>query len=301
MSVHEPILNFALNALVDRVRAMTGSQSNLDDFMLPKGDRGLFGPDSIIWRVHANFTAMMVGGLSSLMVQSLHSRALSAVWDHSDFRGKLKERLGRTAYFVAATTYGSTSLAIGVIRRVNTIHANIRGVDLQGLPYIANEPDLIRWVHLAEASSFLSAYQHLSRAPLTEAECDQYMCEMAQIGHFLGAVDLPLTWQSTKSELAGYIHQLKFDDRAKEIFRVVENYPTDLLDKPFMHLTLQAAFDVMPIWVLEFIERQPSCAFQVQATKLALHLGSEPVQWMLDQRGVCAVARQRVNGKDSGD
>jgi hypothetical protein len=100
--------------------------------------------------------------------------------------------------------------------------------------------------------------------------------------------------------LAGYIHQLKFDDRAKEIFRVVENYPTDLLDKPFMHLTLQAAFDVMPIWVLEFIERQPSCAFQVQATKLALNLGSEPVQWMLDQRGVCAVARQRVNGKASG-
>ena len=71
MSVHEPILNFALNALGDRVRAMTGSQSNLDDFMLPKGDRGLFGPDSIIWRVHANFTAMMVGGLGGHRVDQV--------------------------------------------------------------------------------------------------------------------------------------------------------------------------------------------------------------------------------------
>lgn len=70
---------------------------------------------------------MMVGGLSSLMVQSLHPRALSAVWDHSDFRHQLKGRLGRTAYFVAATTYGSEALAMGAIRRVNMIHAHIRG------------------------------------------------------------------------------------------------------------------------------------------------------------------------------
>lgn len=291
------IANFALNALGDRVRAMTGSKSNLDDFMSPRGDRGLFGPESIIWRVHANFTSMMVGGLSSLMVQSLHSRALSAVWDHSDFRNKLKERLGRTAYFVAATTYGSEAMAMGAIRRVNSIHANIRGVDLQGQPYVANEPDLIRWVHLAEASSFLSAYQHLRKTPLNEPECDQYIREMSQIGHFLGATGLPSTWQSTKEELAGYLNVLKFDDRAKEILQVVQNYPTDLFDKPFMHLTLNAAFDVMPTWVLQLMEKQPSCAFQKQATKVALNLGSEPIQWMLDQRGVCAVARQRVNEK----
>jgi len=299
MPLPESIANFALKEIGDRVRAMTGSKSNLDDFMSPKGDRGLFGPESIIWRVHANFTAMMVGGLSSLMVQSLHPRALSAVWDHSDFRNKLKDRLGRTAYFVAATTYGSEAMAMAVIRRVNTIHANIRGRDLQGRPYIANEPALIRWVHLAEASSFLNAYQHLSKRPLSEPDCDQYIFEMARIGHLLGAIDLPLTWQSTQAELAGYFNELRFDDRSREILRVVENYQTDLLDKPFMLLMLKAAFDVMPSWVLQLIEKQSSCRFQTQATKLALNFGSEPIQWMLDKQGVCAVARQRVNGSAS--
>jgi uncharacterized protein (DUF2236 family) len=297
MSLHESISNFAQRAIGERVRAMTGSKSNLDDFKFPKGDRGLFGPDSITWKVHANFTAMMVGGLSSLIVQSLHPRALSAVWDHSDFRNKLKDRLGRTAYFVAATTYGSEAMAKRAIDRVNAIHANIRGTDLQGNPYVANEPNLIRWVHLAEVSSFLSAYQHLSKRPLSPAECDQYMHEMRQIGHLLGAVDLPVTWQSTQDELAGHLSELRFDERAKEILKVVENYPTELLDQPFMSLILKAAFDVMPSWVTQLIEKQPTCALQTQVTKFALVLSSEPVQWMLDRQGVCAVSRSRVEDR----
>ncbi len=292
--MHEAIANFALHAIGERVRAMTGSKSNLDDFMYPRGDRGLFGPESIIWRVHANFNAMMVGGLSSLIVQSLHPRALSAVWDHSDFRNKLKDRLGRTAYFVAATTYGSEAMATNAIRRVNSIHEKIRGEDLEGNPYIANEPALIRWVHLAEVSSFLNAYQHLSKTPLTEPECDQYVYEMRRIGHSLGAIELPLTWQSTQDELAGYLSELRFDERAREILRVIENYPTDLRDKPFMVLILKAAFDVMPLWILDLLKKQARCALQVQATKFAVNLASEPIQWMLDKQGVCAVARQRV-------
>ena len=168
MTFYESLANLAQQAIGERVRTMTGSTSNLDDFKSPAGDSGLFGPDSVTWRVHANFTAMMVGGLSSLVVQSLHPRALAAVWDHSDFRNKLQSRLGRTAYFVAATTYGSEAMAKQAIDRVNAIHAHIRGTDLEGKPYTANEPALLRWVHLAEVSSFLSAYQHLSKKPLNQ-------------------------------------------------------------------------------------------------------------------------------------
>lgn len=63
-----------------------------------------------------------------------------------------------------------------------------------------------------------------------------------------------------------------------------------------MRLILKAAFDVMPEWALPIIEKQPACIVQSQATRLALQVGSEPIQWMLDQRGVSAVARQRVFG-----
>jgi len=292
--LQETLFSVAQRVIGERIRDITGSQSNLEHFKYPKGDPGLLGPNSVAWKVHAHFVAMMVGGLSSLIVQSLHSRALSAVWDHSDFRNKLKERLGRTAYFVAATTYGGKSMATEAIRRVNAIHANIRGVDLDGKAYVANEPDLIRWVHLAEVSSFLNAYQHLSKSPLSQSECDQYIDEMTQVGLLLGAEKLFTTWQTTQEELLSHKEYLRFDMRAREILEVVKNYPTDWQDKPFMHLVLNAAFDVMPQWVLNLIEKQPACALQVQSTRLALQLASEPIQWALDQQGVRSVAKARL-------
>jgi uncharacterized protein (DUF2236 family) len=299
MSTVSMLKTLALNAIGERVRGITGSTASLDDFAKPKGDAGLFGPDSVAWQVHADFTAMMVGGLSSLIVQSLHPRALAAVWDHSDFRHKLKERLGRTAYFVAATTYGSEAMALNAIRRVNTIHANIRGVDLQGQPYVANEPRLIRWVHLVEVTSFLAAYQHLAKRPLSPQACDQYISEMSRVGHMLGAVELPLTYAKTQAELQAFADELSFDARAQEILKIIQAYPVDLLDKPWMALVLKCAFDIMPSWVLLLMGQSPACALQQQATRLAVQLSAEPVQWMLNQQGVSAIARQRAQGGTS--
>ena len=94
------------------IREMVGGSSGPPvAFLAPKGDRGLFGPESIAWRVHADFISMMIGGISSLVLQALHPQALAGVWDHSSFRKDLKGRLGRTAYFIAATTYGSHEMA----------------------------------------------------------------------------------------------------------------------------------------------------------------------------------------------
>lgn len=292
----ESLKTLAADAIGQRVRAVTGSTASLQDFAQPAGDRGLFGPESMAWRVHDHFAAMMVGGLSSLMVQALHPRALAAVWDHSDFRHDLKGRLGRTAYFVAATTYGGQAQALRTIERVNTIHARVAGVDQQGQPYVANEPHLIRWVHLVEVTSFLAAYQYLSRSPLSAAECDQYIAEMTRIGHLLGAEDLPTTLRDSEQALAAYRDELAFDARTREIMQVIESYPVDGWDQPFMAMVLQAAFDVMPAWALGLLHKTPACALQQQALRRALQAGAEPVQWMLGRQGVAATARRRVQG-----
>jgi uncharacterized protein (DUF2236 family) len=296
MSIIQALQTLAFHAIGERVRGITGSTASLDDFAKPEGDAGLFGPNSVAWQVHADFTAMMVGGLSSLIVQSLHPRALAAVWDHSDFRHKLKERLGRTAYFVAATTYGSEATALNAIHRVNTIHANIRGIDLQGELYVANEPRLIRWVHLVEVTSFLAAYQHLAKQPLSPQACDQYISEMSRVGHLLGAVDLPLTYSAAQAELLGFADELSFDARAQEVLRIIQAYPVDVLDKPWMALILKCAFDVIPSWLLALMGQSPACVAEKQLTRLAVQLSAQPVQWMLNQQGVSVIARERVTG-----
>lgn len=291
----ECVKNLALDAIGAQVRSIAGSESSLEDFRAPPGDKGLFGPDSMAWRVHAHFTSMMVGGLSSLIIQALHPRALAAVWDHSNFRENLKSRLGRTAYFVAATTYGGEALAMESIRRVNAIHAGIRGHDQEGRPYVANDPDLVRWVHLVEVTSFLSAYQHLAVVPLSQRACDQYIAEMTRVGHLLGAMDVPQDWAATHAALMGYQTVLRFDDRAREILRVVEAYPVKAVDKPFMALVLQSAMDIMPAWARTLIHRDAGCLAGQTARRCALQLASYPIQWTLDDRGVSAVARQRVH------
>lgn len=289
-----PFQGLAAEWIGHRLRAVTGAQAALDDFEGPPGDPGLFGPDAMAWRVHAHFTAMMVGGLSSLVVQALHPRALAAVWDHSDFRTRLKARLGRTAFFVAATTYGSRAMALQSIERVNAIHARAVGTDLQGRPYAANEPELIRWVHLVEVTSFLAAYQHLACTPLRSAQCDRYIAEMTEVGHRLGAEDLPRTWGASHEALRAYDDQLVFDARTRETVHCIETYPTEPPDRPFMALVMRAAFDLMPDWALQRMGRHRASGVQMQCTRRALQWAGQPVEWMLAQRGVAAVARRRM-------
>src|SRR5947209_19601107 len=77
----------------------------------PPGDPGLFGPDSVTWRVHADAPGMLMGGLASLMLQSLHPLAMAGVDQHSDFRGDPIGRLNRTVAYVLATSFGSTAVA----------------------------------------------------------------------------------------------------------------------------------------------------------------------------------------------
>ncbi len=136
------------------IRLMTGASRPLDDFLHPVGDPGLFGPKSVAWQVHAHFASMMVGGLSSLLIQAMHPGALAGVWDHSNFRDDLKARLGRTAYFIAATTYGGTAMAKLVIDHVNRIHAKVAGIRPDGVHYSARDPQLLKWAHLAEIFKF---------------------------------------------------------------------------------------------------------------------------------------------------
>ena len=137
------------------MRPDTTAQSGFDR---PIGDDGLFGPGSAVWTVHSDLTSMLIGGVSSLLLQMLHPAALSGVWDHSNFRNDMHGRLRRTARFIGMTTRGSTEAANAAIARVHVIHDQVAGTLPDGTPYSANDPILLTWVHVAEARSFLSAY-----------------------------------------------------------------------------------------------------------------------------------------------
>ena len=154
------------------------------------GDAGLFGPDSVTWRVHAH-PSVLVGGIRALLVQSLHPLAIAGVAQHSQYRRDPLGRLQRTAAYVAATTYGTTADADEAIARVRAVHERVRGVAADGRPYAASDPALLAWVHHVEVESFLVAYERVGPG-LSRADSDRYVAEMAVLGARFGVPD-PVT------------------------------------------------------------------------------------------------------------
>jgi len=262
-------------------------------FLEPKGDPGLFGPESIAWKVHADFVSMMIGGISSLVLQAMHPRALAGVWDHSSFREDLTGRLGRTAFFIAATTYGSKEMAMRSIHKVNAIHQHITGLDEFGRPYSATEPELLAWVHITETYSFLNGYQKYCQPKLNLAQQDQYLKEMKMLGEMMGAQNLPSTLSETQSAIESYLPDLHYGARAQSIVKLLDDFPTSSLSKPLLKLISKAGFYNLPDWAFEKLNQPVPGLIQRTLVSSAVDLIAIPIRDAL-KNGVAAHARRRV-------
>lgn len=215
----------------------------------PDGDHGLFGPGSAVWAVHGDFTAMMIGGVSSLMLQMLHPAALAGVWDHSNFRADMHGRLRRTARFIGTTTRGSTAAAEAAIARVRAIHETVTGVLPDGTSYAANDPALLTWVHVAEARSFLLSHLRYRAPGFPGVRQDAYFAEMAMLARRLGATDVPATRRDVATYLRAMRPALRCDERTRAVARTLLNQPaTSATAMPLQRLLLDAGVDLLPDW-----------------------------------------------------
>jgi uncharacterized protein (DUF2236 family) len=148
-------------------------------------DQGLFGPKSVTWRV-VGHRASLVGGLRSLIIQSLHPLAMAGVAEFSDYRSRPLKRLQRTSRYVAATTFGTTEQAHEAAASVRRIHRRVRGVDpVTGQPFSADDPSTQVWVHTVEVHSFLAAFKAFGGS-LSDEEADRYFAENVPVAELLG-------------------------------------------------------------------------------------------------------------------
>lgn len=177
------------------------------------GDPGLFGPDSVIWRVHADMS-LLVGGAAGVTMQGLHPRAFAGFADYTDFNSDPDGRLVRTMHYVMAVTYGSKREARSAIKHAHHMHERVKGVMPDGRTYDANEPELRRWVHLTSYAGAAAAYQRFGPTPLTPAELDQYIAESGVIGDEFGVDDPPRSWAEMDAALEEYRKILSINLRA---------------------------------------------------------------------------------------
>lgn len=201
-----------------------------------------------IFRVHSD-ASMFIGGMRALLLQSLHPLAMAGVAQHSDYRNDPWGRLQRTADFLATTTFGPADLAEQTIDRIKAVHKTVVGTASDGRAYSASDPHLLRWVHVAEVDSFLSAHQTYGAQPLTNDEADQYVADMAVIAHKLGVTAPPTSVRGLRDQLAMFRPELKSTAESRDVARyLLLEPPLDVAARIPYSLIAAAAVAILPAW-----------------------------------------------------
>jgi uncharacterized protein (DUF2236 family) len=237
--------------LVGEIRALFNDEAKGEKPVV-RSENGLFGSQSVAWRVNGDVTSMMVGGVTALLLQMLHPAVLAGVWDHSNFRTDMLGRLRRTARFIAVTGYADREEGLAAIAQVRAVHDRIGGTLPDGTPYTANDPDLLAWVHVSEMVSFLDAWIRYAEPNMLMSEQDRYFDEMAMIGEMLGAEAVPRSRAEAMALIETMRPSLSVTDRTREVAHLVLNQPArSAASAPIQAMVFQAAVDLLPRWARE--------------------------------------------------
>lgn len=224
-------------------------------------DAGYFAPDSAVWAVHGSMTAL-VAGPRALLTQTLHPGALAGVHDFSDFRTDFLGRLARTIRWIFTVTYGDTSAAQASCNAIRQLHERIRGtyLDADGheRTYSANDPHLLRWVHLTFTDAFLTAYQIYGRA--IPGGADRYVAEWATAGELMGVVDPPRSEAELRRQLGSFLPELARSAPLDEAVRAISHPPLPRSQRLGYRILFAAAVETLPLEyrrLLGFKDRAP--------------------------------------------
>jgi uncharacterized protein (DUF2236 family) len=213
---------------------------------------GYFPPGSATRHVIGD-PAGLVGGVSALFLQALHPRAMAGVLQHSGFPADFWPRLQRTIGYVTTLAFADTATANKAVARVRGIHGRVRGIDpVTGRPYSADDPELLRWVHVTEVSSIVGAVRRLGI--IDDAEQDRFLAEQVRAGALLGATDLPASRAEVESYFADIRPELVASPTAMQAARRLAFAPIpwryQLLTpaRPAWTLVAAVAIGLLPLW-----------------------------------------------------
>jgi uncharacterized protein (DUF2236 family) len=218
-------------------------------------DAGLFGPDSITWRVNRE-GVLLLGGGTALILQLSHPLVAAGVAEHSHYRDEPWARLYRTLDVTTKIMFGPTALAEDTARKLRHVHGLIRGETTEaagrfpaGTRYDARRPELLMWVHATLVHVSLDVYTRYV-GPLTIAERQRYYEEQMLAAEKFG---IPREQQpATYSEFNDYFDaMLAGDDTAvtAALLDVVDatlNPPLPRVARPLVEVLNLATVGLLP-------------------------------------------------------
>jgi uncharacterized protein (DUF2236 family) len=190
---------------------LVGDERQPRNLSVPRADEGLFGPESVTWRVHQD-ASMLIGGIRALLLQTMHPLAMAGVAQHSAYKDDPFGRLRRTSRYVGDVSFAPTEEALAAIALVKRVHERVQGIAPDGRAYSANDPHLLAWVHHALVDSFLRSYQTYGAQPLSLSDANQYVAEQSQLAELIGAVS-PAPARSV-GELRAWLREIRPEMKA---------------------------------------------------------------------------------------
>ena len=241
-----------------------------------------FDPASPIGRVHGD-AAMFVGGIRAILLQTLHPAAMTAVAEHSGYRGDMWGRLARTSRFIAVTTFGTAEHAQQAVDVVRAIHERVSGTMDDGTPYAASDPHLLLWVHVAEIDSFLRAHQAYGRHPLDQQGRDTYVAQTAQVARRLGVVDPPTTESELAEVLESFGPELRVTDHARDAVSYLLWHPELAMPlRPAYGVLMAAAIGLMPDWTRRPLRLPWPPVSGPLVTRALGRVATRTIRWAMD-------------------
>jgi uncharacterized protein (DUF2236 family) len=139
---------------------------------------GMFGPETITWRVNRE-AVLLVGGGRALLLQVANPLVAAGVVQHSDFERDPLGRLYRTIDVTTKIVFGDAGVSAEAAEGLRRVHSRVRGMTRGGTPYAASYPDLLLWVWATLVDTSLLVYRRYV-ADLAQAEIERYYVEQTR-------------------------------------------------------------------------------------------------------------------------
>jgi uncharacterized protein (DUF2236 family) len=188
-------------------------ERELNMVQLASADRsaGVFGPDSVSWRLDRE-AAIFLGAGRALLLQLGHPWVAAAIAEHSRTLADPISRFHRTFKTVFTMVFGTTDQALAAARALHRRHAEVSGILTEsagaftvGSSYRANDLAALRWVHATLTDSAVVAYQ-LINLPLSIQDRERYYTEARLCAALFGIrqSSLPGNW----ADFAAYLDSM---------------------------------------------------------------------------------------------
>jgi uncharacterized protein (DUF2236 family) len=174
------------------------------------GRAGIFGPDSMSWRVHRE-AGLFLGAGRAALLQLAHPWVAQAIQDHSQVMNRPVARFHNTFRVVYAMLFGSLEQALGAARGLHALHTRIEGhmgEDVvsyrRGSRYQANEMAALRWVYATLIDTAVMAYEAVL-GPMDAAAREAYYAETKRFAALFGipCEALPADWNAFEAYCRG--------------------------------------------------------------------------------------------------